>query len=109
MEIVDASITWTGPESDVLALYREPPVSWEADPVDFDLAILRGLNEAEQETGEIVGVEIVGFLTFDRWSDLPDLPRLWRLPSQSPLPLKELLQRQQAELRARAAMSAIGY
>jgi hypothetical protein len=47
-------------------------------------------------------VEIVAFLEFDRWSDLPRLDLLWQMPGWEPLPLDELLRRQQPILLAQA-------
>lgn len=99
---------WAGTEKDVLTLLREPaPEMWEADPtVDPGggaIAILRTLDEKEQETGQVAGVEIVGFLEFDRWRDIPRLPILWQLAQNEPLPLHELLKRTQRELKQVAA------
>jgi hypothetical protein len=108
METVKASIMWPGPDVDVLTLFVEPtPDLWEADPVDDDweFMVLRALDENEQETGEIAGVEMIGFLDFDRWEDLPEIPLLWQLPGWEPLPLEELLKREQQLLREKASAS----
>ncbi len=105
MEVVNTSIDWPGPSLDVLRLYVEPlRYPWGADPVESeaDIAVLRVLDEHDRETDQIAGVEIVGFLDFDRWDDLPRLPLLWRLPGQEPLPLDALLRQQQQVLRRQA-------
>ena len=106
MEIVDASFTWGGPESNVLTLYVEPtPALWMADLVTYwPEFIYMVQDENEQETGEVAGVEIVGFLEFDDWGALPELPMLWQFPGWEPLPLEALLKRVQANLRAQAAV-----
>ncbi|MBI4499396.1 MAG: hypothetical protein HY689_16030 [Chloroflexi bacterium] len=91
------------PTLDVLVLrVEDPPVgNWVADPVDGTgiLAVLREVDEQDEETGRIAGVEIVDFLEFDRWEDLPDLGLFWQLPGQDPLPLDKLLKREQRRLR----------
>jgi hypothetical protein len=109
METVRASFMWPGPDVDVFTLFREPtPDLWEADPIDDDweFAVLLTLDEDERETGEVTGIEIVGFLTFDRWGDLPVFPILWQLPEQEPGPLVEVLKRQQELLRQKAPLIA---
>ena len=77
---------------------------WEADPIDAEwpVFLLRALDENEQETGAIAGVEIIGFLDFDRWAALPKLPMLWQLSGQKRLMLEELLKDMQGTLRAEA-------
>ena len=95
---------WPGAEIDVLTVFVEPtPDLWEADCVDnsFSVFVLLALDENEEETGEIAGIEIVGFLEFDHWDEIPDLPILWQLPGQEPLTLVQLLKRQQRQLRER--------
>ncbi len=110
IKMVQTSVTWGGPESNVLTLYVEPtPDMWEADdvdPVDFQIFVYRALDENEQETEEIAGVEIIGFLEFDRWDDLPKLPMLWQLPGWEPLPLEDLLKREQKLLREKEGYPA---
>lgn len=106
METVKASVMYTGPEKDVLTLFVEPtPDLWQADPIDDDIAILRALDEREQETGDIAGVEIIDFSKFDRWDDLPVLPLLWKLNANEPLPLAELLKEVQRSLRGEKVVS----
>lgn len=100
MEIVKASIMWPGLDVDVLTLFLEPTSEWVVDPLDDRIVLLRALDESGQETDAIVGVQIVGFLTFDRWADLPNPPVLWQLPGEEPLPLGALLQREQQALRS---------
>ncbi len=106
MEKVNALLLWPGPEIDVLTVFVEPsPKLWAADPdADGTIVVLRALDEHEQETGSVAGVEIVGFLDFDRWTELPDLPVLWKLPDSEPLPLEALLRRAQAELCQRGVL-----
>ena len=60
-----------------------------------DIAVLRVLDGNDEATGLVAGVEIVGFLDFDGWDDLPKLPMLWQLPGQKPLALDALLRQQQ--------------
>ncbi len=67
--------------------------------------LLLELDEHEQETGRMVGVELA-ILEFDRWDDLPKLDLLWQLPGQEPLPLDELLKREQRRLRQEAERAA---
>lgn len=73
METAKASLLWTGPEKDVMMLFREPTPLWEADLMDDDsqFFVLLTLDEDEQETGEISGIEILDFLKFDRWDAIP--------------------------------------
>lgn len=108
METVKASIVWDGPKRDILTVLVEPtPILWQADPDDeWQIALLRTLDENEQETGEIAGVEVVDFLGFDRWDDLPDIPLLWQVQSWEPLPLKELLKRTQKALQGKERKTA---
>ncbi|MBI2321354.1 MAG: hypothetical protein HYU88_04495 [Chloroflexi bacterium] len=60
------------------------------------------LDEHQEATGVVVGIEIEGFLDFDRWESLPKLDIRWRLPGHEPLPLEDLLRRLQRELRQQA-------
>ena len=104
METVRASYVWPGPDRDVLTLLAEPsPGLWAVAPVDSEIAVILELDDEERETGRIAGVELVGFLSFGRWDDLPELPMQWQLPSRKPLPLTDLLKRLQRQLRARAS------
>lgn len=105
METVKASFMWDGPERDILILFVEPtPDLWQVDPDDlYEVLVLRALDENEQETGEIAGVEIMDFLRFDRWEHLPELPMLWQIPGWEPLPLVDVLKREQGLLRENAS------
>jgi hypothetical protein len=102
---------WPGPDIDVLTLFVEPtPALWEADPFDdeWQIFILRALDENERETDTIAGVQIIDFLSFDRWDALPELPQHWQLPGREPLPLDQLLRDQQRGLREEANSRARG-
>ena len=106
MDIVKASTTFY---QDVLRVFVEPAImEWIVDPLEeaLDVAFFLEVDDAEakepKETGRIAGVEIVGFLEFDQWAALPDLPLRWQLGDWEPLPLVDLLKRLQSELRARA-------
>jgi hypothetical protein len=105
MDVVKASTTYHG---DVLRVFVEPAImEWIVDPLDdaLDVAFFLEVEDTEipepKETGRIAGVEIVGFLDFDQWDALPELPLLWQLDGWEPLPLPELLKRLQRDLRAR--------
>lgn len=108
METIEASIMWDGPERDVLCVFREPTPLWEADPSDQSdsLYVLLALDENEQETGDIAGIEVLDFLSFADWHALPELPSLWKVGDAAPLPLVELLKSVQAELRQQAKAGA---
>lgn len=100
MEIVRASATWSQ-DVDRYCLWAEPQASsFVPEPFDDDPAavLLIELDEAGCDTGRIAGVEIA-LLAFDRWNTVPRLPLLWQLPQQEPLPLAELLRREQKALR----------
>ncbi|GEM_PF-1038016 len=100
MAVMKASITWPGRDNDVLRLFVEPtPEDWIVDPDETGLlAVFHEVDPDERETGRIAGVEIIDFLEFERWADLPDLDMLWQLPGQEPLPLETLLRRVQSQL-----------
>jgi len=107
VEIVRASATWSQ-DVDRYCLWAEPPASsFVPEPFDDDPAavLLLELDEAGRDTGRIAGVEIA-LLSFDRWETVPRLPLLWQLPQQEPLPLDELLQREQQALRQRSRVAA---
>ncbi len=106
METVTASYMWPGPDLDVLTLFVEPTPDWGADPIDFEICVYRVLDENEQYTDAVAGVEIVGFLDFDRWGDLPPLRILWRVPGWEALPLEDVLRRVQQSLRLRTSAVA---
>jgi len=83
-------------------VFVEPALPSGAVVHDEDLILYRALDQNEEPTGPITGIEVIGFLEFDRWEDLPQLDLLWQLPGQEPLPLDELLKRLQRELRQQA-------
>ncbi|HEY7035283.1 MAG TPA: hypothetical protein VH482_28350 [Thermomicrobiales bacterium] len=108
MATVTASFTWPGPDTDVLRIFVEPtPEPWGAEAVDEDVLLFRALNDREELTDRIAGLEIVGFLDFDRWEDLPETDLQWRLPGQPAQPLADLLRTLQPELRARVEAPAL--
>lgn len=101
METVRATVWWP-PEIDVLHLYVEPPIDyWMADPVGKSglVALYQEVDEHDEETGRVVGLEIIDFLEFSWWDDIPDLRFLWQLPDEEPMPLVDLLKRVQLRLR----------
>lgn len=111
MDTVAASICWDGPSRDVLLLFVEPTpepwgITWD-DLLDDDLevGVFRELDANDEPTGRVAGIEILDFLRFDRWDALPRLPMLWQVPGAEPLPLGDLLQRLQPELRERARLA----
>lgn len=106
--IVKASFNWDDPERDILRLFVEPtPSLWEIDPDDeYQVLVLRVLDENEEMTDGIAGVEMIDFLHFERWDDLPELPMLWQIPGWEPLPLMDVLKRGQALLREEAGLVA---
>ena len=75
---------------------------WAAEPVQpgqGHIYLYQGLDSRRQRTGQLAGVHIVGFLNFEAWHDLPDLPVLWQLPGREPEPLGELLRSEQQRVR----------
>ena len=108
MEAVRSSIVWAS-ERDSLYVFRDPPLPmWQVDPFEGYLlgSLLLEIDEDEIETGRVAGVEILDFLDFDKWDAIPVLPLLWQLYDWQPLPLADLLQRLQAELRQQAKAGA---
>jgi len=109
METVSASLCWGGPRTDVLTVFVEPtPDDWVADPSDGsgEIGVLYEVDAQGRRTDRVAGVEIVGFLDFDGWGDLPKLDLLWHMPGQESLSLEGLLKRAQQELRQRSAAVA---
>lgn len=103
------SILWDGPDGDVLSLLPEPYRSdFGADPEEEHilLAYYRLFDEYEEANGDIVGVEIVGFLTFDRWHVLESVPDKWQIEGDEPQSMTDLLRGLQATLRERAKVAA---
>lgn len=118
MESTRVSAIWGGPKRDILTILPyHLPEDYGADPDEWDSRVVyyRLLDERDEATGEIVGIEIDDFVGtevkeylgvedlpgFDAWDDLPVLPRRWQLHDWEPLPLVDLLKRLQANLRAR--------
>ncbi len=101
MVTVRASSTWDGPAVDILRVFAEPSPVSGAEVHDEDVVFYRALDEGEEPTGDITGVEIIGFLSFDRWDELPSLSIRWQLPGWEPLSLPDLLKRKQQELQQR--------
>lgn len=99
MDIILASITWDGPVVDILRVFAEPAPDAGVEVHDDCVVMFRSLDAEEEPTGDVTGVEIVSFLSYDLWDDLPTLPVLWQLPGWEPLPLADLLKRKQQELR----------
>ena len=87
-------------------MFVEPPLPSGAVVHDEDVILYRALDQNEEPTGPVTGVEIIGFLEFNRWDALPQLDLLWQLPGQEPLPLDELLKREQRRLRQQAERAA---
>ena len=107
METVRATIEWT-PEIDRFVLWNDDLAGRAFVPEPFaDITnnLLLEVDEHDKETGQIVGVELA-ILEFDRWDDLLQLDLLWQLPGQEPLPLDELLKREQRRLRQQAERAA---
>ncbi len=107
METVKADLSWSGPDHDVLTLFVVSRPE-ELVPVSIDgessLFVVGSTDEDDSEISgkeeEVAGAEIVGFLGFEEWKELPDLNLLWQVGDGEPLPLEELLKRKQRELRA---------
>ena len=104
---------WAGPRNDLLQVLVEPMLRFGATSDDVpdellgDVVTFRELDENEEPTGRVAGIEILDFLRFDRWDALPRFPMLWQLPGQEPLALADLLQRLQPELRERARLANV--
>ncbi len=100
---------WGGLDLDILTLLLEPwPNDYGADPSDDDdrVVFYRRLDEHEEANGEIVGVEIDLFLSFDGWEALADVPHQWQIDGSDPLPLSDLLRRLQVTLLERTKVAA---
>lgn len=102
---------WGGPGKDILTLIINAPLPpYGASITDDDRVVLyRLLDDREEATGPIVGIEIDDFLGidiaaagFDGWDSLPALPERWQQDGREPLLLTDLLKLLQAELQARA-------
>ncbi|MDP9477279.1 MAG: hypothetical protein M3R38_16630 [Actinomycetota bacterium] len=105
METVKADLSWSGPDHDVLTLFVVPrPEEWTPVSIDGESSLFvvadRDDSEISDKEEEVAGAEIVGFLGFEEWKELPDLNLLWQVGDGEPLPLEELLKRKQRELRA---------
>ncbi len=111
MATTKAYLTWTGPESDVLGLWVDAPTLHNclATATDDDLvALLVESDEHDEPTGRIIGLEIVGFLEFDRWERLPTFSMLWQVDPNEPRPLVELLKQEQQGLRQQTRSLKVG-
>ncbi len=110
LQTIDASIAWAGPNIDAFTLFVEPtPYMWAAEPVKpghGHIYLYQGLDKKRQRTGQLAGVHIVGFLNFEAWYDLPDLPVLWQLPGREPEPLGDLLRAEQQRVRQEVEQNA---
>ncbi len=104
--MVRATVVWDGPEANIIRVFVEPALPSGAVAHDEEITLYRALDQNEEPTGPVTGIEIVGFLGFDRWDALPKLDLLWQLPGQEPLPLDELLKREQRRLRQQAERAA---
>lgn len=96
------SVIWDGPERDIVTLLSErTPRSYGADVADDDdrVILFRELDECDEATGEIVGLQVEDFLGFDAWAAIPVLPERWQTPGREPLPVVDVLKRLQAALR----------
>lgn len=83
---------------------------WAAEPVkpgSGHIYIYHTLDRNRQRTGQLAGVHIVGFLDFDDWDELPDLPILWQLPGKEPEPLTSLLRSEQERVREEVQQNAL--
>lgn len=102
MATVAATVEWTA-EIDRYVLWAEPPAARVApEPVaGGEALLLLELDDQGRETGRIAGLALP-LLEFERWQELPELELWWQLPGQEPLPLRELLRREQRRLRAQA-------
>ncbi|MGH2558759.1 MAG: hypothetical protein ACRDJH_06825 [Thermomicrobiales bacterium] len=118
MEATRVSARWGGADRDILTILVDPwPRDYGADPDDEDDRVVyyRLLDDRDEATGEIVGIEIDDFVGteakdylgvtdlvgFDAWDALPVLPQRWQLRDWEPLSLVDLLKRLQASLGAR--------
>lgn len=91
METIRMSYSWGGPTRDVLAVIDVTAPEFSAalldDYDDPEVVVYRVLDHDEEPNGDIVGIEIVGFLDFDRWEEIPVLPMRWSIgdgPARSP-------------------------
>jgi hypothetical protein len=114
VDIVKATISWDGPDHDVLYVFVEPTPKWGVTWDDFpddeiisSVAVLRELDDNDEPIGRVAGIEILDFLRFERWDAMPCLPLLWQVPGSEPLPLVDLLQRLQAELHGQARLANV--
>lgn len=98
METVNASIVWDGPERDQIILLADPPMPYDVRILDDDLILYVGVDREDKTTGQVVGVEVLDFLSFNRWGELPDDGQAWKLASAEPVPLSDLLKGLQEDL-----------
>lgn len=95
MSIRPVMAHWRGPRIDMLTVLVIDAITtgYEAS-LDFEeegVVYYRALDEsdeadtADEATGEIVGIEIDDFLTFDHWSALQPMTDLWQLGDREAL------------------------
>lgn len=108
METKHLMAAWGGPDRDVLAVLPDWTGEFSAalldDHDDVDVVVYRVLDNDEEATGEIVGIEILDFLDFSEWSLIPALPVKWSInngPAGTP---RAALQDFQRKLRARTQL-----
>lgn len=106
--VVRATLTWAGPRNEVVTLLSTTPGGdYLAAPADDpDVTLYRRIDEHDEPEGPVVGIEIIDFLTFDRWDALPKHVELWQLRDREPLPLDALLRREQQRFRQRMKVVA---
>lgn len=108
MDIIEATVSWTGPEHDqltVLALnHQDFGADWSDDGA---VTLLREIDPDGEVVGRLVGLEIDDFLHFDHWASIPDSHSRWKLPRETAAPLAVVLQRVQVRLRAAAHANAL--
>jgi len=108
METRPVDLVWDGAGRDIVTLLLGHPTQhYGADVSEADdrVILYRQLDERQEATGEVVGVEIEDFLEFDHWDALPSVAALWQAPGKPALQLRDLLQQLQGELRAQALTS----
>ncbi|MFN8534149.1 MAG: hypothetical protein U0556_11440 [Dehalococcoidia bacterium] len=106
MTVRRAAVFWDGPAEDAVWLLMDPgPELWERVVLTDRVALLQALDEYEQPTGDLAGIEVGGFLGFDAWDSLPDLPIRWQVGNDPPRSLEELLPIVQVGLLAQQAGS----
>ena len=102
-QTLNASIAWAGPVVDAITVFVEPtPSMWVAEPAkpnNGHVFLYHALDSSRRRTGEVAGVHITGFLNFEGWNDIPDLPLLWQLQDREPMSLADILKAEQERVR----------